>query len=189
MTNAKQYYRTKADIARGCKVARPTVYKWLTHPDFPAKQKDGWPCDQVERFAREAMKRAIKAQTGDNADLKRKKLELQCDILSTQLAQRSNDLAADQSQTVSRAELIKALQDIGYTTYGAMRSVREMMVQRHNLSGTDADDCKTYGAISGFLDEIRQACRKTVLHNLKDCELGFSEQEIDEIRIGWEGIF
>lgn len=74
-----EYYTTAASIAKSADVTRKTACEWVLKDSFPAQVKGrGWPKEAVDAWVKDALKEAAAHQTGKDADLKRRKLLLQC---------------------------------------------------------------------------------------------------------------
>lgn len=77
-----EYYTTAASIAKAADVTKKTAGEWVLKETFPAQVKGrGWPKQQVDAWVADALKEAAAHQTGKDADLKRRKLLLQCEKL------------------------------------------------------------------------------------------------------------
>lgn len=70
----RDYYETKTEMSDGLGIPRSTLYRWIKRNGFPKQTRRGWSKEAVHEFARDALAKAVKAQTGPNADLKADKL-------------------------------------------------------------------------------------------------------------------
>ena len=80
-----KHYQTKTAMAAACGISRTCMYRWLGDPAFPRKTAHGWPRRAVLAFAKKAKVKAAKRQTGENADLKRLKIQRQVDLIDRQI--------------------------------------------------------------------------------------------------------
>lgn len=88
--------KQKADLAG---VSATTIKTWQKRAD--------WPGDDVSQarfmtFAKKRLADAAKAQTGENVDLKRLKLQRQCDLLTQQIRRAAAD--AKRTETAAKRE-------------------------------------------------------------------------------------
>jgi adenylate kinase len=90
--------RTRTQLAGVCGVSRPTVALWRARPDWPGDAADD---ASLKRYAAQMLERARKAQGGENAELKKAKLEKQIRLLSAQ-AERAESEAGSASLRLQR---------------------------------------------------------------------------------------
>ena len=91
----KTTFRTKTEISVATGTRLGTVDKYLKLPGAPMQGKNGWDREGTLAFFRDQKAKAVDAQTGDNAELKARKLELECKILEERLTaeRRANEEA------------------------------------------------------------------------------------------------
>ena len=104
----KTTFKTKTEIAIATGTKAATVDRYLKMPDAPKRGKDGWARVETLAFFRDQKAKAAAAQTGDNADLKARKLELECKILEERLTaeRRANEEAESKLVRVDEAVAI-----------------------------------------------------------------------------------
>lgn len=83
--STEKHITSKADLSQAMQCARSTVDKWLGDPAFPRKTARGWPRREVLAYSKQAKAKAKEHQTGDNADLKRVRLQRQIDLIDRQI--------------------------------------------------------------------------------------------------------
>ena len=172
----RKYYTTKTEIAAACNVNRGTVYRWMTRGDFPTQTPKGWPANAVDSFAKSALEKAAQCQTGNDADLKRRKLELQIEILTTQLAQRKAELAVDMTQTVVRDVVLETIRAMSLATWAAM----DANVNTHGNTEL-RNDPETFAALCGHMSEVFRKIGARVRDSLSESQAKFTPKEIEEV--------
>ena len=73
--------RTQTTLAAICETSRQSIAVWQQRDDWPG---DGANVAKLKRYAAERKKSAVASITGENADLKRRKLERQIELLTHQ---------------------------------------------------------------------------------------------------------
>jgi predicted DNA-binding transcriptional regulator AlpA len=170
-----KYINSKAGLASECGVARSTIYTWLSHKDFPPETSHGWERVKVMEFAADALKRAAKAQTGTDADLKRRKLELQCEILQTELSRKRGELATEQQGTIPRPVAIEQIKQVVFAVWAAM-DARITTLGNTRLK----DNSPAYTCLCNAGTDYLQGAKKAVRRTLVDSPLKMTADEIDD---------
>jgi hypothetical protein len=81
MMKKQNTQRTRTELASLCGVSRPTLSLWRARGDWPG---DDSPEHVLKTYAAKALERSKASQRGENADLKRAKLERQIELLKSQ---------------------------------------------------------------------------------------------------------
>jgi hypothetical protein len=77
-----KYVQTVTELADELGLARQNIHNtWISKEGFPTKSKSGWSVRLCAEFIKEYKADQAKKQQGVNADLKRRKLELECEKL------------------------------------------------------------------------------------------------------------
>jgi hypothetical protein len=93
---------SKTAMANECGITRNTLARWMKRPDFPPETPQGWERQAVLAFAKDALAKAAKAQSGPHADLKAEKLKLECARLAEII--RIEKTRADQAEFAAATE-------------------------------------------------------------------------------------
>ena len=82
-----KHARTKTELADALGITPQALYKnWINREDFPAETRSGWNIEQCIEYKLNHDRRK-EPQRGANADLHRRKLDLECEKLEEQLLQ------------------------------------------------------------------------------------------------------
>lgn len=82
---------TRTKLAAVCGVSRPTVALWRSRDDWPGDDADA---ATLKRYAAQMLERSKAAQTGENSELKKTKLEKQIRLLTAQAERAESDAAS-----------------------------------------------------------------------------------------------
>lgn len=105
-----EYYTTAASIAKAADVTRKTAGEWVLKDSFPEQVKGrGWPKDAVDAWVKDALKEAAAHQTGKDADLKRRKLLLQCQKIEKDIEAKEIENKKALGQLEPKSNRIQAL--------------------------------------------------------------------------------
>ena len=100
-----KYAKTAEQLAAELNMTRQALYKgWVEKDGFPAKTKRGWNIEKCAEFIK-TWKEEKETIRGAHQDLKRQKLQLECDILQEKL----NEL---RRVTVSVEEMYDQLREV-----------------------------------------------------------------------------
>jgi predicted DNA-binding transcriptional regulator AlpA len=164
---------SKTAMANECGITRNTLARWMKRPDFPPETSSGWEREAVLTFAKSALARAAKCQTGQDSDLKRRKLELQCSILETELQRKQGELSIETEGTIPRPVAIEQMQMVCFAVWSAMNA---KIVTMGNTIFKSENAC--YHALCNSGTDFLQAAKKEVARRLKDSPLKLTEAEI-----------
>ena len=86
MSKIPKYANTVGELADIAGIARQNMHKnWLSKDDWPQKQEQGWPVKACLEYMEQHMAQK-QIDEGANADLKREKLKLECDVIREKLS-------------------------------------------------------------------------------------------------------
>jgi len=81
-----KYARTKTELAAALDITPQALYKnWVCRPDWPAETQRGWNVEKCLQYKLDNDRRKG-PQGGDNADLKRRQLEVAIEMAEEKLA-------------------------------------------------------------------------------------------------------
>ena len=94
MSKPRKYVKTTTLLAEELDITRQALNKyWEPKPGYPTKTSKGWDVQAVAEFI--ADYKANKEQvTGENQDAKRKKLDLECQLLQVKLDRLKGELVS-----------------------------------------------------------------------------------------------
>jgi len=88
VTVVKQFAKTTTELAEALEITRQALYKsWLEKEGFPMKTGRGWDVAACSKFIQDYKEIQKEEVTGANADLKRRKLELECKMYQVKIDQ------------------------------------------------------------------------------------------------------
>ncbi len=101
---------------------------WKNREGFPEKTKKGWNLLKcLEAYEAEKEKMAAEAE-GENADFKREKLRLECDILKERLSALRGD-------SIPMAEHVSEISEYAHMVNGVFEKFREQAVAKFRKTG------------------------------------------------------
>ena len=103
----------------------------LARPDAPKRGPDGWDRVEVLAFVKERKAAAAKAQTGDHAELKERKLGLECQILEERLTAERRANEVEGGKLIDIDEAVASVVRWGSEMATAVRVWRESEIAKH----------------------------------------------------------
>jgi predicted DNA-binding transcriptional regulator AlpA len=151
-----EYYTTAASIAKAAEVTRKTACEWVQKDTFPEQVKGrGWPRLEVDAWVADALKEAAAHQTGKDADLKRRKLLLQCQKIEKDIEAKAIENKKALGELEPKSNRIQALTQYAGIVRRTLATVGKDCAELcANPAVRDIVDQK----IDGVLSELYKAC-------------------------------
>lgn len=155
------YAKSNTELAEKLGISRNTLQStWVKREGFPPKGKMGYNVEKVADWIREYKEAQIANQSGDNADLKRKKLELECEKLEVNISILKGDFISMDEHLSEMAQLASVV-----------NGVFKMLMEGAKAMGIGASLIKE-------LKRLIERCLATLRADIE--ELGEDEPEGDE---------
>ena len=122
-------------VATGTKAE--TLARYLARPDAPKRGANGWDREEALEFTKARKAEAAAAMTGDDAELKTRKLLLECGILEEKLEAERRENATAAGKLVAVQDAIESVTAWGAEIATAVRVWRESEMAKHPQIAVD----------------------------------------------------